>query len=100
MTGGAAWGWSNQSATEAFVGGCPNCDVAAPFNATRSGYVVGAGGEWAFNQHWIARVEYLYYQLQGTSATATFPTNPLSVVNFTWDHLSINAVRAGLAYKF
>jgi outer membrane immunogenic protein len=99
-TGGAAWAGTDYAATDAFAGGCPNCDVASPFSTTHMGWVAGAGLEWAFNRNWLVRAEYLYYRIEDASATATFPTNSSSVVNFNWADLSIQTARVGLAYKF
>jgi len=97
VTGGGAWGRTSYSVVDAYTV-CPNCNAAPPFGNTSSGFVVGAGVEWAFSQHWIARAEYLYYQLRGTTITTTAGFG--GVVNFTWGDLSINVARAGLAYKF
>jgi outer membrane immunogenic protein len=100
VTGGAAWGGTNYSAQDIFLLGCPNCGVTS-FSQTRSGYVIGAGGEWApWSNNWLLRAEYLYYQLNGTTSSANFIGSPALAATFGWGTLSINEVRAGVAYKF
>jgi len=74
---------------------------------TRSGYAVGAGYEWMITNNWLARVEYLHYGFGGGGNTfadsvpcgfggagATCGGNITSKIN------NIDAVRAGLSYKF
>jgi outer membrane immunogenic protein len=62
----------------------------------RTGWTLGAGGEWAFTQNWSAKVEYLYYDLGKKSVTAFTPGGPSSVS--ANERGSI--IRAGLNYKF
>jgi outer membrane immunogenic protein len=97
VTGGAAWGGTDYRATDAFFGGCSNCIVASPFSATRTGYAVGGGLEWAWDRNWVLRGEYLYYRLQGETTNAA-PN--VTSVNFNWGDLSVHTARVGLAYKF
>jgi opacity protein-like surface antigen len=95
-TGGGAWGRSTYSSADVFPGGCPLCG-ATSFSKTASGYVVGAGMDWApWRNNWIIRAEYLYYNLSGATATSVFPgtTNPV------WNNISIQSARIGVAYKF
>ena len=97
-TGGAAWTRTSYAALDAFSGGCPNC-LSTAFDDTRTGWVAGAGIDWApWNNNWIFRVEYLHYQFNGVSSTAAF--NPLQSATFGWGDLKIDSVRAGLSYKF
>jgi outer membrane immunogenic protein len=101
VTGGGAWGWSSYSSIDAFVGGCPACG-ATSFSNTNAGYVVGGGVDWApWNNNWIVRLEYLYYDLGGAAATATFQS-PLTGVaaNPRWKDLVVQTARIGLSYKF
>jgi outer membrane immunogenic protein len=69
-------------------------------NETKTGWVAGAGAEWALSQNWLLRGEYLYYQFDGASAlfnSAAFPTFP---IRFSWGDTQIHTLRAGLSYKF
>jgi outer membrane immunogenic protein len=69
-------------------------------NETKTGWVAGAGAEWALSQNWLLRGEYLYYQFDGASAlfnSAAFPTFP---IRFSWGETQIHTLRAGLSYKF
>ncbi|HMA74578.1 MAG TPA: outer membrane protein [Xanthobacteraceae bacterium] len=103
-TGGVAWARSDFAALDSFSDpvlgtGCPNC-LGVSFTETKTGWVAGAGIDWApWSNNWIVRLEYLHYQFDGTSASAFFPGTSHSA-NFHWGDLSVDSVRAGLAYKF
>jgi len=100
-TGGAAWSSVDYSAIYNYSFGCPNCTPVPAFDKTQSGYVVGGGVEWApWSNNWLVRAEYLYYHFNGASASAGFQNGPPLLTNFAWGDLSVNSVRAGLAYKF
>jgi outer membrane immunogenic protein len=62
-------------------------------SADKTGWTAGAGIEGAFSEHWTARLEYLYVDLQNSSFTpaAGFPVN----VKF-----NANLIRTGVDYKF
>jgi outer membrane immunogenic protein len=80
-TAGAAWGHTEVNKTAA---------AAITTNATdQFGWAAGAGLEYKFWNHFIARVEYLHYDFAKTSLPAFGPFRE-----------SINAVRGGLSYKF
>jgi outer membrane immunogenic protein len=77
-------------------------DAAARSNALRGGYAVGAGGEYAFNNNWSLKAEYLYIDMGrafisarefvGTTAWNTFISNA--------PQLDYQTVRVGINYKF
>lgn len=58
---------------------------------TLTGWTIGAGAEYAFQQNWIARLDYRYSDYGGTN----FGLAGAGEVDFT-EH----AVRVGIAYKF
>jgi outer membrane immunogenic protein len=79
FTGGAAWSTVS----------IPGVDTL-PAIQTKSGWVVGGGVEgalWASN--WLVRAEYLNYSFTGVALGAGLAGN-----------LTINEIRAGVAYKF
>jgi outer membrane immunogenic protein len=79
FTGGAAW------STVAI----PGVDTL-PATQTKTGWVVGGGFEWApWANNWLVRAEYLNYGFTGVLLGAG-----------TANNLTINEVRAGVAYKF
>ena len=98
VTGGAAWADVSYTAGPAW-GGLYN---PVTFSHNSSGWTLGAGFEYAFTNNWTARLEYLYYDLDG--ATITNPAIPTIFPGFaatqTWDRNVINVVRAGVNYKF
>jgi len=99
-TGGAAWGEVNYNTVDIHAAG-PAFPATFNFNGTRSGWVAGVGGEWAFTPNWIARVEYLHYDLQGASASGIPRVGfPGERSTFTYSDLRIDTVRAGVSYKF
>jgi len=98
-TGGGAWGnFDYNGSFVSLVAGTNNW--SNPFSATASGYVVGAGAEWMFAQHWLLRGEYLFYHLDGTSnlsGNARFPLNPIL---FTFGDTDTHVGRVAVSYKF
>lgn len=91
-TGGGAWGRTGYTSSDLFPGGCPASITS--FGNTGSGYVVGAGMDWApWRNNWIIRAEYLYYNLSGA-------TSNIVQANPVWNNISINTARVGVAYKF
>jgi outer membrane immunogenic protein len=97
-TGGAAWTRTNYSGLDVLDDGV----AATSFTDTRTGWVAGAGVDWApWNNNWIFRIEYLHYQFGGVSSTAPFVNPNLgNVATFNFGDLKIDSVRAGLSYKF
>jgi outer membrane immunogenic protein len=76
--------------------------VADAASATmRVGWVAGGGAEWMVAPHVTARLEYLYYDL-GNTPSLTGPISPgiFIPVRFTWTNYRVQAIRAGLNYKF
>jgi outer membrane immunogenic protein len=62
-------------------------------SADKTGWTAGGGVEGAFTDHWTARVEYLYVDLQNSTFTPVVNTNVGVKFN-------ANLIRAGLDYKF
>jgi outer membrane immunogenic protein len=62
--------------------------------ANLSGWDVGAGVEYAFDPHWLGRLEYRYYDFGSFNASNVGAYLPLHL------HTSVNTVRAGFAYLF
>lgn len=73
-------------------------------SATRAGWAAGAGIEWAFNQHWSARAEYLYVHFDAITAsgfvTTSLPGFAYGSAISTSTDLSASIARAGINYKF
>jgi outer membrane immunogenic protein len=94
VTGG--WAYGNRT----FDGSVSVAGTSASFSASNnnsSGWTVGGGVEWAFWDHWTAKLEYLYIDF-GNGATVNGPTTP--AISITTGHLTDNVVRAGVNYKF
>jgi outer membrane immunogenic protein len=81
LTGGVAFG-------DVVVNTTPNWQ-----STDKTGWTAGAGLEGAFTDHWTARLEYLYVNLQNSTFTPT--TNFPVGVKF-----NANLIRAGVDYKF
>jgi outer membrane immunogenic protein len=92
-TGGGAWASYDYAATASFAG----VTATNAFSDTKSGWVVGGGGEWAFAPNWTVGVEYLHYQFDGASTAV--PT-AAGTANFNWSDPSVDVVRARLNFKF
>lgn len=87
VTAGAAWGGANRTIQNQFN------TPAVSTSATHSGWTIGVGGEYAINNNWSLKGEYLYVDL-GT-ANNQFGTGQITAVNLK-EHL----IRLGVNYKF
>ena len=65
-------------------------------NSMDGGWTVGGGIEWAFLDHWSAKVEYLYIDF-GTRSNVAIPGGPFIITNA---HFTDNVARGGVNYKF
>ncbi len=88
--GGAAWGQDSATLTS---GNIPNLPPDSR-TAHPSGWDVGGGVEYAFDAHWVGRLEYRYYDFGSFDRTNIGALLPLHV------HSSANTVRVGFAYLF
>ena len=101
VTGGVAWGASNYRSFDLFAPGCPVCG-GTTFSETNAGFVAGLGFDWTpWHNNWIVRIEYLYHNLGGATATAALAP-PLTGVaaNPVWKDIVAHTARLGLSYKF
>jgi len=78
---------------------------AASGSATKAGWTVGAGFEWAINTHWTAKAEYLYVQFPSVSATGIISSSNAGGAAYTQAismsaDLTAHLARAGVNYKF
>jgi outer membrane immunogenic protein len=107
-TGGLAYGHTGLSVSVISAAGCAaalaNFCGGGEDRKTRTGLTVGGGVEAMATRNWIARWEYLYYDL-GKSSEFTFASNlnglggpPFFTVNTT--RFTGHIVRAALNYKF
>jgi outer membrane immunogenic protein len=99
-TGGVAFADSASADTLNF----PTLAPAATFtgagarSSIQTGWTAGGGVEWAFNDHWTAKAEYLYARFP-TSTTGMNPINTTFTQSYT-DRLTVNLARLGVNYKF
>jgi outer membrane immunogenic protein len=97
ITGGVAFTEANYTVSFADAAGAVG---SASASKSLIGWVVGAGWEHAFADHWTLRFEYLFSSFPSTSASGTIVgpggSNPLSGSG----DLVIQVARAGLNYKF
>jgi outer membrane immunogenic protein len=98
-TGGLAFGGVNTNvsfvANPAFTG-----NFAGASSDTRTGWVAGAGVEWAFAPHWSVKGEYLHVDLGSSNTTIFDPVNfPLANATYRFHH-EFDAVRAGVNYAW
>lgn len=67
------------------------------------GFAAGIGAEWAITDHWHARAEYLFYQLEGGPDRQVFSPGTFATTfpsRYSWSATNINAARVGVSYKF
>jgi outer membrane immunogenic protein len=84
LTGGTAFG----DIKGTFVG-------VGEFKATKVGWTAGAGFEYAFMDHWSAKIEYLYVDLGKATCSAACSGSDATDATF-----KTNVVRGGVNYKF
>jgi outer membrane immunogenic protein len=91
ITGGWAYGHGEVSGTTV-VG-----VVGTSFSASQdySGWTIGGGVEWAFQNNWSAKIEYLYIDFGDGPTVAVSPA-----LNIASGKLTDNIVRVGVNYKF
>lgn len=101
VTGGAAFAEFNWFKAMDFPG-FPGFRYQAGFDDSRVGWVVGAGWEWAFNNNWSAKVEYLHMDFGSTSAATPTPpaAAPPGVGLIFSNNFREDVVRVGLNYRF
>jgi outer membrane immunogenic protein len=100
-TGGLAYG--HRSLSTALMRTTAACGAAqceqGSASDTHAGWVVGGGAEWAFSGNWIARAEYLYFDLGSLSHRMTDPVFPAEVLEAS-ARFRGSIARAALSYKF
>jgi outer membrane immunogenic protein len=90
-TAGAAYGSVEETVNSSIGSSSIQSSFAQSFSAsdTHFGWAIGAGAEWAFSSNFLARAEWLHYDLGSTSNAFDARTSH-----------SGNIMRAGLSYKF
>jgi len=102
-TGGVAWQHANYTANEVL----PNLGDTGGFSnpgssdATKAGWVVGGGLEYAWSGNWIARAEYLHYHFEDSFFGGLVPGVPDIAFGIRYGvQTNLDVVRAGLSYRF
>jgi outer membrane immunogenic protein len=109
-TGGWAWSHSETDRTIICVvaggGVCPGgpspsslTGRTASASGTQSGWVAGAGIEWAFAPHWTVKVEYQHLQFDNVVREFTYPGFPNAFRHNVTDS-GTDTVRVGFNYLF
>jgi outer membrane immunogenic protein len=78
-------------------GGFNNCQSGS-VSTTNAGWTVGGGAEWAFNNNWSVKAEYLYYNIGSLSHTMVDPFFP-AVFNASAG-LKGSIARGGMNFRF
>lgn len=96
LTGGLAVGHVKDTATITFPA-APTI-FSGDGSATKLGWTLGAGVEWAIYSRWTAKLEYLYYNLGNNSVNLASATSPGTASSDFPAKGSI--VRVGINYRF
>jgi outer membrane immunogenic protein len=102
-TGGFAYGRVGH--TYVFGLSSPNGTQSFGLSQDRTGWTVGGGAEYAFDQHWSLKAEYLYVHLSGSNLDISglqatlFGPNPPGT-NFLHYRNDLNIARVGVNYRF
>ena len=93
VIGGGAWSQGSVTVTPGVVLFSPAVQPVSR-TANLSGWDIGAGVEYAFDPHWVSRLEYRFYDFGSVDTTNVGTYRPLHV------QTSVNTVRVGFAYLF
>jgi outer membrane immunogenic protein len=102
-TGGAAYGNVENSLGLTLPTNTPPSTLFGVNSSVRGGWAAGGGIEYGW-QHWLARIEYLHYDLG--SQTVTAPATGVTATTFPGTSLSAsqraaaNLVRGAVSYRF
>ncbi len=99
-TGGFAYGGARVASSVMTTPGCPGFCGTAANSTVLTGWTAGGGLEYAFNPHWTAKFEDLYYDLGSISQFYVDPRFPLGASVATNTAFRGNIVRVGVNYKF
>ncbi len=93
---------ASNSYTDTFAG--PPGWGAWAASATKTGWTVGGGAEWAVSKNWSVKAEYLYVDFGSVTATGTV-NDEVGLVSYangvsTKTSLTAQIARAGINYKF
>jgi outer membrane immunogenic protein len=91
LTGGWAFGHGEISGTTTIGAATTSFSASQDY----SGWTVGGGVEWAFQDHWSVKAEYLYIDFGDGPTVAVSP-----IANIVSGNLTDNIVRVGVNYKF
>jgi len=97
--GKAGGGWvgnSNFTVTNLTTG----TSIIGSNNNTNSGWLVGAGAEWAFANNWSAKIEYDYLGLSGRTFTVPVGSPFLVGDTFTTGRPNVQMAKVGINYRF
>lgn len=104
VTGGAAFTHVkySQSYSDNLGPGATTPFMTTSASATKTGYALGGGAEYALTDNWLVRAEYLYAGGFGSVGVAYLATAETGNSDFHSGSvkLSVQAARVGLSYKF
>jgi outer membrane immunogenic protein len=101
VTGGFAYGSVENNARIAFPfpGGGFDGDFSGAQSSTKTGWTAGGGFEYAWDNNWSVKAEYLYIDLGSDTFRLIDPNFPADYVDYRFHHRD-HIVRAGINYKF
>jgi len=88
---GGAWDQTNGTINGSALGG-----ATETHSANNSGWLVGAGWEYAFTNNWSGKIEYDYMGFGNT--TVNYPITTAGPVTFS--HQTLQTILVGLNYRF
>ena len=96
-TGGLAM--TNLSATNTYSDAIPT-NANWNTSATKLGWTIGGGLEWAMNRNWSVKAEYLYLNFNSINALGVVNNVGYASAISTSTDLTAQIARAGINYKF
>jgi outer membrane immunogenic protein len=100
VTGGLAYGRVESRADVCFPLFNGVCDgfFSGSLKDTKTGWTIGGGAEYALDQNWALKIEYLYLDLGSDTLRLTDPINPGSFLDYRFEHRD-HIARIGLNFR-
>jgi len=100
VTGGFAYGRVESRADVCFPLFNGVCDgfLSRSLKKTKIGWTIGGGAEYALDNKWALKIEYLYLDLGSDTLRLTDPLFPADFFDYRFDHTD-HIIRIGLNYK-
>jgi len=100
VTGGLAYGETKLALGAIALAAAPPLNVTSASSQTSAGWTLGGGMEWAFQNNWSVKIEYLYVDLGKSTTTFSYTSIGGTQTLTAHSQNTDNIVRVGVNLKF